>query len=261
MITAVCLLPLLLLIGAGCAGFERVAGRWWELRRDSSGQAPDPAQTREAVIQVYAARTVGWRGALAVHTWIALKPSDAARYSRYEVMGWGVGNGAPAIRVNRTGPDNYWFGSRPELLVDRRGPGVDELIAKIEAAIKEYPYPASYRTWPGPNSNTFTAYLGRAVPELRLELPPTAIGKDFLPGGALAHVSPGGTGVQLSVFGLAGLLAGWAEGLELNLLGLTFGIDVRHPALKLPAVGRLGAPRSVLSRDAGAIQTPGRGGL
>ena len=215
-------LPLLLLIGAGCSGLERVTGRWWELRRDSSGQAPDPAETREGVIQVYAARTVGWRGALAVHTWISLKPSGAAAYTRYEVIGWGVSEGAPAVRVNRSGPDNYWFGSRPDLLVDRRGEGVDETIKKVEAAVSAYPYPQSYTTWPGPNSNTFTAHVGRAVPELRLTLPPTAIGKDYLPGGALAALSPSGTGVQLSLFGLGGLLAGWDEGLELNLLLIPF---------------------------------------
>ncbi len=236
------LVSLLFLVGVGCAGLERVGGRWWELRRDSSGQAPDPAVTREAVIQVYAARAVGWRGVLAVHTWVALKGSDAPAYTRYEVMGWGVGGGAPAIRVNRTGPDNYWFGSRPDLLVDRRGAGVDELITKVEAAVKAYPYPASYRTWPGPNSNTFTAYIGRAVPGLRLDLPPTAIGKDYLPGPALAGLSPSGTGLQLSLLGLAGVLVGREEGLEFNLLGLTFGLDVKRPALKLPAVGRLGMP-------------------
>ena len=241
-IAAILLLPLLVLIGAGCAGLERVAGRWWELRRDSSGQAPDPAETRDAVLQIYAARAVGWRGALAVHSWIALKPTDAPSYTRYEVIGWGVDQGAPAIRVNRAGPDDYWFGSRPDLLVDRRGDGVDELIARVEAAVKDYPYPDQYRLWPGPNSNTFTAYVGRAVPELRLDLPPTAIGKDYLPGGALAGSTTSGTGLQVSVFGLFGLCAGWHEGFELNLLGLIFGVDVRRPALKLPAVGRLGMP-------------------
>jgi hypothetical protein len=235
-------IPILLLMGVSCTGLERVAGAWWELRRDSSGQAPDPATTPEAVIQVYAARTVGWRGVLAVHTWIAVKPSAAPSYTRYEVMGWGVNRGAPALRINRTGPDNYWFGSRPELLLDRRGEGVDRLIAQVEAAVKAYPYPASYRTWPGPNSNTFTAYVGRAVPGLRLELPPTAIGKDYLPGPALAGPSPSGTGLQISLLGLAGVTVGWDEGLEVNLLGLSFGVDVRRPALKLPAVGRLGLP-------------------
>jgi len=231
---------LLLALAAGCSAVDRVGQSWWELRRDSSGQAPDPATTSEAVVQVYAARTVGWKGALAVHSWIAVKPSEAPGYTRYEVMGWGVGNGAPAIRVNRTGPDNYWFGSRPDLLVDRRGEGVNELITRIEAAVQAYPYPSSYRTWPGPNSNTFIAYLGRAVPELRLDLPVTAIGKDYIPGGLPVASSPSGTGVQLSIFGLLGVLAGLEEGLEVNVLSLTFGVDVKRPALKLPLVGRVG---------------------
>jgi hypothetical protein len=232
-----------LALPGGCTPLERVGQSWWELRRDSSGQAPDPAVTPDAVVQVYAARAVGWRGVMAVHTWVALKPEGAPAYTRYEVMGWGVGNGAPAVRVNRTGPDNYWFGSRPELLVDRRGDGVGELISRLEAAVQAYPYPASYRTWPGPNSNTFVAYLGRAVPELRLDLPATAIGKDFIPHGMPVAMSPSGTGVQLSLFGLLGVLAGADEGVELNLLSLTFGIDVRRPALKLPVVGRLGLSR------------------
>ena len=231
---------LLLPLAAGCSALERLGQNWWELRRDSSGQAPDPGTTREAVVQVYAARAVGWRGVMAVHTWIAVKPTDAPGYTRYEVMGWGVGNGAPAVRVNRTGPDNYWFGSRPELLVDRRGEGVDELVERIESAVAAYPYATSYRTWPGPNSNTFTAYLGRAVPELRLDLPATAIGKDFIPGGRPVALAPSGTGGQLSILGLFGVLAGVEEGLELNVLSLTFGVDVKRPALKLPVVGRLG---------------------
>jgi hypothetical protein len=186
---------------------------------------------------------VGWKGVVAVHTWIAVKPTGAPAYTRYEVMGWGVANGAPALRVNRTGPDNYWFGSRPDLLADHRGQGADALITRIEAAIQAYPYPSSYRTWPGPNSNTFTAYIGREVPELRLDLPATAIGKDFIPGGLPVASAPSGTGVQLSLFGLLGVLAGAEEGLELNVLSLTFGIDVKRPALKLPVVGRLGVSR------------------
>jgi hypothetical protein len=224
---------------AGCAGLDRTD--WRKARRDSSGLAPSPEVTSEAVVQVYAARTVGWR-ALAVHSWIVVKPRGVDRYTRYEVIGWGVERGLPALRVNRTGPDNYWFGSRPTLLVDRRGDDVDTLIAKVEAAIASYPYPMSYRTWPGPNSNTFIAHIGRAVPELGLELPPTAIGKDFLPGGGLVAPTPSGQGVQVSVLGLAGVLVGWEEGLEVNILGLTFGLDVKDPALKVPGLGRLGVP-------------------
>ncbi|MGH7357385.1 MAG: DUF3750 domain-containing protein [Candidatus Rokuibacteriota bacterium] len=235
------LTPLLLLLLIGCSTLARDPD-WRTARRDSSGQAPDPATTPEAVIQVYAARAVGLKGALGVHTWIVLKPSGAPAYTRYEVVGWGVDRGAPAVRVNRTGPDNYWFGSRPDLLAERRGDGVDLLIARIEAAVRDYPYPSSYRTWPGPNSNTFTAFVARSVPELRLDLPPTAVGKDFLPNGAPVGLAPSGTGLQVSFLGLAGVLVGWEEGLELNLLGLTFGLDWNRPALKLPGVGRVGVP-------------------
>ena len=231
---------LALAIAAGCAAPTRDGVPWYQARRDSSHQAPAPVDTPEPVIQIYAARSVGWRGLLGVHTWIVVKPRDAAAYSRYEVIGWGVERGIPAVRVDRAGPDHYWFGSRPTVLVDRRGDGVDEIIGKIRRAIATYPYPDTYRVWPGPNSNTFIAHIGRAVPELGLDLPPTAIGKDFLPGAALVAVPPGGHGVQLSLLGVAGILAGWDDGVELNLLGLTFGVDVKEPALKLPGIGRVG---------------------
>ncbi|HKF71197.1 MAG TPA: DUF3750 domain-containing protein [Stellaceae bacterium] len=240
-------LLLLLLVGLPLLVSACVFGRangipWYEARRDATGLAPDPAATHEAVIQVYAARAVAWRGIFAMHTWIAAKPTDAPRFTRYEVMGFGVADGAPALRIDRTGPDNYWFGAMPEVILDRRGPGVDALIEQIRAAVAAYPYPQSYRLWPGPNSNTFTAYIGRAVPELGLEMPSNAIGKDYLPNGTLVAAAPSGTGYQLSLFGLAGLLAARREGLELNLLGLTFGIDIASPAIKLPGIGRIGAP-------------------
>ena len=116
------------------------------------------------------------------------------------------------MRVDRMGPDNYWFGARPQIVLDRRGAGVDALIDKIRAAVESYPYPHEYRAWPGPNSNTFTAYIGRQVPELGLDLPSNAIGKDFLPAGALVAAAPSGTGFQVSLYGLAGILVAADEG-------------------------------------------------
>jgi hypothetical protein len=231
-----------LLASTGCT-YLTSPSDWRSARRDSSGQAPDPAATPEAVVQVYAARTVGWKGAFGVHTWIVVKPSHAPRYTRYDVVGWGVMRGYPAVQVNRSGPDNYWFGSSPEKLLDRRGDGVDALIARIEEAVKTYPYPDSYRTWPGPNSNTFVAHIARSVPELRLDLPPNAVGKDFLPGGAIVAAAPSGTGIQFSLFGLLGVLGALEEGVEVNLLGLAFGIDLNTPAVRLPGLGRIGLPQ------------------
>ncbi len=128
------------------------------------------------------------------------------------------------------------------LLADKRGPGADALIGRIDRAARDYPYAAEYTMWPGPNSNTFTAWVGRAVPELELDLPPTAIGKDYL-GARLVASAPSGSGVQLSLFGLLGVTASGVEGFELNVLGLTFGLDPFSPAIKLPLIGRLGASR------------------
>jgi Protein of unknown function (DUF3750) len=230
-----------LLVSACVFGRDR-AVPWYEARRDATGLAPDPATNPEAVIQVYAARAVSWRGIFAVHTWIAVKPSHAAQYTRYEVMGFGVSEGAPAIRVDRTGPDNYWFGAKPSLILDRRGPGIDDLIAKVRAAVASYPYPHEYTAWPGPNSNTFTAYIARRVPALGLALPSNAIGKDYLPGGAVFAAAPSATGYQFSLFGVIGLLVARNEGVEVNLLGMDLGIGFRSPGLKLPGFGLLGWP-------------------
>ena len=52
--------------------------------------------------------------------------------------------------------------------------------------------------------------------------------------------SPSGTGVQFSLEGLFGVLVALEEGVEVNVFGLTFGLDVYPPALKLPGLGRVG---------------------
>jgi hypothetical protein len=53
--------------------------------------------------------------------------------------------------------------------------------------------------------------------------------------------TPSRSGYQVSLFGLLGLMAAKEEGIELNILGLTFGIEVMNPALKLPLAGRIGS--------------------
>jgi hypothetical protein len=217
--------------------------------RSSAGLAPDPAKTPEAVVQVYAARALNWRGIFGVHTWIATKPENAAEYHVHHVIGWRVRRGLPGV-VSQPGiPDGRWFGNLPELLADVRGPRAADAISKILTAVERYPYVNDYQLWPGPNSNTFTAYVARHAPELQLDLPATAIGKDFPLNGSLVEKAPSGSGYQLSLYGLLGVLVAQQEGFELNLLGLSFGIDVNRPALKLPFVGRLGFGNGVHSNN------------
>ena len=205
--------------------------------------APDPAATPGAVVQVYGARCSGWMGCFGVHTWIAVKPAGAKAYTVYEVIDWHLRRNDTAVAVRKRTPDARWAGNAPELLADRRGDGVDALIARIDQAAREYPYAGEYCVWPGPNSNTFTAWVVRAVPELGVSLPPTAIGKDYL-GGRLLAKAPSGSGLQVSLYGVLGVLVSGIEGFEVNVLGLSVGVDPFSPALKLPLIGRLGAARA-----------------
>jgi hypothetical protein len=221
-------------------GSVNLRADWRTASHRPAGLAPDPAAHRDAIVQVYAARTFGWRGAFADHTWLAAKPEGADRYARYEVIGWYARGGGSALSVSdQRAPDAEWYGNAPRLLRELRGPAAAAVIAGLPGAVATYPYPDRYSAWPGPNSNTFIAHLGRALPELALALPSTAIGKDYLPHGDWFARTPSGTGYQVSLGGVLGLSAAGEEGLELNVLGLVTGFDWRHPALKLPGIGRV----------------------
>ncbi|MCU0836986.1 MAG: DUF3750 domain-containing protein [Chromatiaceae bacterium] len=215
---------------------------WSAASMASSGLAPAPSEHPAALVQVYGARAYNWRGAFGIHTWIATKRPDADHYRIYQVIGWNLYRGRSAVSASRTEtPDFAWFNAPPVILVEHRGEATEALIDRIEAAVAAYPYPDLYRVWPGPNSNTFTAFVARQVPELGLDLPPTAIGKDYLPGGRLVDRTPSGTGWQLSLLGVFGVGLAWEEGIEVNLLGLSAGIDFNDLALRLPGLGRIAA--------------------
>ena len=231
-----------LMVLAFAMGRGVIAQDWRTASAAPAGLAPDPWSTPEAIVQVYAARTWGWKGSFGVHTWIAVKAPEAKSYTVYEVIGWKLRWSRTSLSVTDRTPDAHWYGSAPELLAEKRGDEANVLIPKIEDAVRAYPYAGEYAVWPGPNSNTFTAWVSRAVPELKLDLPPTAIGKDFL-GDRIVSSAPSGSGFQVSLAGLFALTASGVEGLEVSLLGLTFGIDPFSPALKLPLVGRIGAAR------------------
>lgn len=216
---------------------------WHGRSQEPTGQAPDPAAEPRAVVQVYGARIVRWRGAFGIHPWVAYKRAGDAQYQVWQILGWRARYGGETL-VHSQGraPDTHWYGAWPQLLAEHRGPPAEAMIDAIEAAIARYPWRQQYRLWPGPNSNTFIAWLAREVPALRLDLPPTAIGKDYLGTGTVFAPAPSGTGWQFSLLGLAGITLARDEGLELNLLGLGFGVDVDDLALRLPGVGKLPGP-------------------
>ncbi|MBL1268178.1 MAG: DUF3750 domain-containing protein [Halomonas sp.] len=217
-----------------------IDAHWSSLDRSSAGIAPDPAETVEAVVQVYSARAYNWRGAFGEHIWIATKAENADSYRLHQVLSWR----RPTVVSSIDTQDRAWFGNPPTLLTDYRGDAATQMIPQIEAAAAAYPQAELYRVWPGPNSNSFIAWVIREVPGFEVALPVTAIGKDYIFNGVFA-AAPSGTGYQLSLGGVVGIMLALEEGLELNFLGLSFGIDVMRPALKLPGIGRLGMPAKV----------------
>lgn len=212
-------------------------GNWQTADRSSAGLLPPASAHPEAVIRVFAARTVRWRSIFAVHTWIVLKEENASSYARYDYTAWG-----DPIRSNGFAPDGRWFGAMPEIVVALEGERAQALIPKIRFVIENYRFRAygDYSAWPGPNSNTFVQAILNAVPELRAVLPPTAIGKDFPYDGQWLGATPSGTGVFFSLAGYLGIKIGWVEGFEINFLGAVIGFDLRRPAVKLPGLGRYG---------------------
>lgn len=233
------LLALFLLpVAARAALFAAEGGptSWRDADWSSSGTLPPADADPDARIIVFSGRTGGWKGVVAVHSWAVVKRANATSWTRYDVVGWGT-----PVRINGWAPDGRWFGHAPTVIADLRGDAATALIPRIEAAVTSYQFnqAGDYRIWPGPNSNSFVAALLRAVPELGTALPPNAVGRDFR-NGFYAGLTDSRTGVELNLAGYAGVKLGWVEGVEVNLLGLVVGLDLRHPAIKLPGFGRIG---------------------
>ena len=208
---------------------------WREADWSSTGLLPAAAESAPARVIIFSGTAGAWKGVFSVHSWIVLKGANETRWRRYDVVGWGQ-----PVRLNNWPVDGKWYGNTPVALADISGPDAEKLIPRIEAAVRAYDYAQTgdYRIWPGPNSNSFVAAILRTVPELGLALPSNAVGRDFRHGFFAGTDS--GTGFEINLYGVAGIKLGWVEGIELNLLGLVAGLDLRHPGLKVPGFGRIG---------------------
>ncbi|MGE3148934.1 MAG: DUF3750 domain-containing protein [Pseudorhodoplanes sp.] len=220
---------------AALFAFEERPQSWRDADWSSIGSLPAASAYPDARILVMSGQTGGWKGVVAVHSWIVIKRENARSWSRYDVVGWGN-----PVRLNGWAPDSRWYGSLPKVVADIRGAEAQTLIPKIEAAVRDYRFgrAGDYRLWPGPNSNTFVAAILRAVPEIRATLPPNAIGRDFRDGPYLGWTDSA-TGIEASLYGVLGIKLGWVEGIEFNVFGLVAGFDLREPALKMPGFGRI----------------------
>ena len=219
---------------------------WRDADWSSTGLLPRAADYGPARVIVFTGTTGAWKGVFSVHSWVVFKRAGDKSWMRYDVVGWGE-----PVRTNNWPPDGRWYGNMPTTIADLSGTEAEKLIPRIQAVVKDYAYARAgdYRIWPGPNSNSFTAAILRGMPELGIALPPNAVGRDYRDGFYIGRTDSG-TGIEINLGGYAGIKVGWVEGVEVNLLGLVAGLDLRHPGVKLPGYGRIGLPSPVATANA-----------
>ncbi len=167
---------------------------------------------------------------IARHPWFAVRHKGETEWQIYEVGGSG-GERDPAHHSGYGNPilHGLWRGDAAEraaACIERVGPDVKHDIER------------RYVFYPGPNSNTFGDVVLREC-HLHASLPSTSIGKDWR-GWIGAGVTSEGTGVQLET-PIVGVKIGLREGVEVHVIGLSFGIDLWPPAIILPlGPGRIG---------------------
>ncbi|MCR9204882.1 MAG: DUF3750 domain-containing protein [Halobacteriovoraceae bacterium] len=215
---------------------------WRDASRKSAGIAPLASELKEDIVLIYYARAFSWRGYFGIHPWISFKEKEAKQYKVAQVTSWNIRREGNAISYKTDLPDRLWYDSQPTLLFEARGEKASAIIKKLKKLFKDYPFKDHYRVYPGPNSNTFISHIIRNIDEIDCELPATAIGKDYFGTSTFVSNTPSNTGFTLSAFGILGLTLGLYEGVEVNLFGLSFGLDLYYPAIKLPFIGRLGFP-------------------
>jgi hypothetical protein len=124
-------------------------------------------------------------GLLAVHFWFTIEDPRSGRCDRWEVWqrpdagGRSVGH----LHCNLKAPDAGVGGGPARLAREWRGePGL-RIAQVLEKSAEQYPFCRRYLPWPGPNSNTFAAWVLRRA-GIDYRLPWKAIGRRFACPGA-----------------------------------------------------------------------------
>lgn len=168
-----------------------------------------------------------WYSRFAEHVWI-----DFLHAGTWHRVEWNAVDHVllDEIDAGRVFADERW--GRGVAVHDAlHGERAERVAARILTHASSYPCAGCYRPWPGPNSNSFVVWLAHEV-DLPVAMPPAAVGKDFTTWVDVG-VTPTGLGLEFETLPL-GVELGLREGVELHLLGLTAGVGLWPPALKVP---------------------------
>jgi hypothetical protein len=174
-----------------------------------------------------------WHTRFARHTFFDLRPRSQGPWLRLEVLNPSSGVLLTVLDEAEVFADQRW-GRSVEVLAARAGPEAARIARELldRGPAQHLVYLEGYRGFPGPNSNTFADALVRATPDFGVLLDHNAVGKDWAWPARVGR-SATGTGVELEL-PLLGLQLGLNEGVELHLLGLTLGVGLVPPTVKLP---------------------------
>ncbi|HEY5947890.1 MAG TPA: DUF3750 domain-containing protein [Kofleriaceae bacterium] len=168
---------------------------------------------------------------IARHPWFAVRMRGETEWQIFEVGGGGTESDPFHKHTPYVDPivHKIWRGEAGERAA--------ECVKRVGPDVKSY-IESHYIFYPGPNSNTFGDVVLRRC-KLSAALPSTSVGKDWR-GMIGAGITSERTGVQLET-PVVGVKVGLKEGVEVHVIGLSFGIDLWPPAIILPlGPGRLG---------------------
>lgn len=261
------------LLGAGCDGLSSPPPRFDVAVEGVSGDAPPRSRRRRGprrlaripagdapIVQLHGRRSYVF-DAIAVHPWFVAWDPVAGRWETWDVYAMrGPGRERDVSTVTLTSVDGKEF---PYEVIDERvgyidryaggpyAPATGVLLGEWTGAEArrildvlqrpdDYPYVDTYHLWPGPNSNTYAAWVMREA-GVSIDLHPMQVGKDYLGlWGFGAWLTSTWSGVQVET-PIVGAKVGLLDGIEVHVLALTLGVDTWPPALKTP-FGRFGAP-------------------
>ena len=119
-------------------------------------------------------------GIIAAHYWFTVSDLRSGRCDRWEV--WQTPNAGGVcfghLHCNLQPPDAGVGGGPAIVAAEWTGEEALRLFSVLSQATNVYPYCDYYRAWPGPNSNTFAAWVLRRA-GVGFPLPWKAQGKNY----------------------------------------------------------------------------------
>lgn len=172
-------------------------------------------------------REMPWYSRFASHSFVEYRETPSSSWRRIEIVNKNSGIVHEEISAEEAGASKRW-GNPIHLVSQSKVDGV-KVARQMEKIAKSYD-DSLYRPWPGPNSNTFTERIMREVDGVSGVLEHNGVGKDH---GIYFGRTTGRTGLEFHAT-FMGLAVGLKEGVEVNLMGLTMGVGIWPPSIKIP---------------------------